>query len=132
MELPVTSVASTLEPQICLAEEGLGLACLPLFAVRRQLERGTLASVLDEYTADVGAFHILYSASRPLCRAGADLERRATCAFAPSPGGVSHLPQSSASEIAVQRQRESGVKCTTIAMSVFRRTMSGAGALWIL
>lgn len=64
MELPVTSVASTLEPQIYLAEEGFGLACLPLFAVRRQLERGTLVSVLDEYIADVGAFHILWPASR--------------------------------------------------------------------
>lgn len=64
IELPVTSVASTLEPQIYLAEEGFGLACLPLFAVRRQLERGTLVSVLDAYIADVGAFHILWPASR--------------------------------------------------------------------
>lgn len=64
IELPVTSVASTLEPQICLAEEGFGLACLPLFAVRRQLARGTLVSVLDEYIADVGAFRILWPASR--------------------------------------------------------------------
>ncbi|MCB4768599.1 LysR family transcriptional regulator [Ancylobacter sp. Lp-2] len=64
IDLPVTSVASTLEPQIFLAEEGFGLACLPLFAVRRQLERGTLVSVLDAYIADVGAFHILWPASR--------------------------------------------------------------------
>ncbi|QIB36046.1 LysR family transcriptional regulator [Ancylobacter pratisalsi] len=64
IELPVSSVASTLEPQLCLAEEGFGLACLPLFTVRRQLERGTLVSVLDAYIADVGAFHILWPASR--------------------------------------------------------------------
>lgn len=64
IDLPVTSVASTLEPQICLAEEGFGLACLPFFAVRRQLAKGTLTSVLDDHIADVGAFHILWPASR--------------------------------------------------------------------
>lgn len=64
IDLPVTSVASTLEPQICLAEEGFGLACLPLFAVRRQLANGTLVSVLDKHIADVGAFRILWPASR--------------------------------------------------------------------
>jgi DNA-binding transcriptional LysR family regulator len=64
MALPVTLVASTLEPQICLAEEGFGLVCLPQFAVRTQLSRGTLVSVLDDYIRDVGAFHILWPASR--------------------------------------------------------------------
>lgn len=64
LELPLTAVASTLEPQICLAEEGFGLACLPLFAVRRQLARGTLVSVLEDHVRDVGAFHILWPASR--------------------------------------------------------------------
>ncbi|TWF47394.1 LysR family transcriptional regulator [Neorhizobium alkalisoli] len=62
--LPVASVASTLEPQIYLAEEGFGLACLPQFAIWQQLRRGTLVSVLDDYLKDVGAFHILWPASR--------------------------------------------------------------------
>ncbi|TCQ02187.1 DNA-binding transcriptional LysR family regulator [Rhizobium sp. PP-F2F-G36] len=62
--LPVTSVASTLEPQICLAEEGFGLACLPQFAIREQLRHGTLVSVLEDYMQEVGAFHILWPASR--------------------------------------------------------------------
>lgn len=62
--LPVTSVASTLEPQICLAEEGFGLACLPQFAIREQLRQGTLVSVLEDYMQEVGAFHILWPASR--------------------------------------------------------------------
>ncbi|WP_035200497.1 LysR family transcriptional regulator [Agrobacterium tumefaciens] len=62
--LPVTSVASTLEPQICLAEEGFGLACLPQFAIREQLRRGTLVSVLEDYMQEVGAFHILWPANR--------------------------------------------------------------------
>jgi DNA-binding transcriptional LysR family regulator len=64
LALPVTSVASTLEPQICLAEEGFGLACLPQFAVRAQLRRGSLVSVLDDHLREVGAFHILWPASR--------------------------------------------------------------------
>lgn len=62
--LPVTSVASTLEPQICLAEEGFGLACLPQFAIHAQLRRGSLVSVLEDHLRDVGAFHILWPASR--------------------------------------------------------------------
>jgi DNA-binding transcriptional LysR family regulator len=64
IELPVTSVASTLEPQICMAEEGFGLACLPLFAVRHQLAGGALVSVLEDYVGDVGAFLILWPASQ--------------------------------------------------------------------
>jgi DNA-binding transcriptional LysR family regulator len=62
--LPVTSVASTIEPQICLAEEGFGLACLPQFAISDQLRRGTLVSVLEDHLQEVGAFHILWPASR--------------------------------------------------------------------
>ncbi|WP_082482570.1 LysR substrate-binding domain-containing protein [Methylobacterium sp. Leaf123] len=62
--LPVTATASTLEPQICMAEAGFGLACLPRFAVRRQLEHGTLTSVLDGHLRVASAFHILWPASR--------------------------------------------------------------------
>ncbi|MCW0232101.1 MAG: LysR substrate-binding domain-containing protein [Ferrovibrio sp.] len=97
MELPLTSVASTLEPQICLAEEGFGFACLPLLAVRRQLELGTLVSVLDAYIADVGAFHILWPASRHTSpKIAAFVAFMAKTLFAdppPSPGAVNHLPR---------------------------------------
>ncbi|ACA21068.1 transcriptional regulator, LysR family [Methylobacterium sp. 4-46] len=64
LALPVTAVASTLEPQLCLAEEGFGLACLPLFAVQRFLRRGALVAVLRDHLREVGAFHILWPASR--------------------------------------------------------------------
>lgn len=64
LPLPVTCVASTLEPQICLAEEGFGLVCLPHFTVRAQLRRGTLVGVLEDHLRDVGAIHILWPASR--------------------------------------------------------------------
>jgi DNA-binding transcriptional LysR family regulator len=64
LDLPVASVASTLEPQICLAESGFGLVCVPAFAVQRQLRCGTLVSVLEPNLRAVGAFHILWPASR--------------------------------------------------------------------
>src|SRR5690606_22503753 len=44
--LPVTMAASTLEPLTYLAEQVQGLTCVPLFAVRRQIEAGTLVAVL--------------------------------------------------------------------------------------
>ncbi|KQQ11647.1 Transcriptional regulator, LysR family [Methylorubrum extorquens] len=64
LALPVACVTSTLEPQLCMAEEGFGLACLPHFAVRGPLRRGALVSVLEDHLRDVGAFHILWPASR--------------------------------------------------------------------
>jgi DNA-binding transcriptional LysR family regulator len=64
LELPVTMAANALEPLICLAEGDFGLACLPLFAVRRQLARGILVSVLEDQIRDFGAFHILWPSSR--------------------------------------------------------------------
>ena len=49
IELPKPYVASTLEPLIALAEGGLGLCCVPLFTVQRQLENGNLVAVLDRF-----------------------------------------------------------------------------------
>lgn len=64
IDLPIAVVSSTLEPQICMAEEGFGIACLPAFAVRVQLARGTLTSVLQHHIRDVGSFRMLWPASR--------------------------------------------------------------------
>jgi DNA-binding transcriptional LysR family regulator len=47
-----------------VAETDFGLACLPVFAIRRQLESGILVSVLEDQMRDCGAFHILWPASR--------------------------------------------------------------------
>ncbi|MFP5512299.1 MAG: LysR family transcriptional regulator [Alphaproteobacteria bacterium] len=66
LDLPVTTVASTLEPLIYLAEQGMGIACLPLFTVYRQLEQGTLVSLLDSHLRDVGTFRVLWPSSRQL------------------------------------------------------------------
>src|SRR4029077_15643685 len=49
-ELPRTALASTLEPIIFMAEQGMGIAYLPDFAIGRQLREGVLVTVLDDYS----------------------------------------------------------------------------------
>lgn len=65
-DLPTTAVANTIEPLITMAEQGLGIACLPDFAIRSQLNDGTLVTVLDDYTHHAGAFRLLWPSSRYL------------------------------------------------------------------
>lgn len=65
-ELPTTAVANTIEPLIYMAEQGLGITCLPDFAIRRQLAEGTLVSVLDSHTQHSGTFRMLWPSSRYL------------------------------------------------------------------
>lgn len=62
--LPSTAVANTIEPLIALAEQGLGIACLPDFAIRRQVEDGRLAVVLEDHTEHEGVFRLLWPSSR--------------------------------------------------------------------
>ncbi len=66
LEVPVSSMASTLEPLVSMAEQGLGLACLPLFTVHAQIAGGKLVPVLGDYIEDVGEFSILWPSSRHL------------------------------------------------------------------
>jgi DNA-binding transcriptional LysR family regulator len=61
---PSVAIVNTIEPLICLAEQGLGIACLPDFAIRRQLESGRLRPVLDEYIEHSGLFHMLWPSGR--------------------------------------------------------------------
>jgi DNA-binding transcriptional LysR family regulator len=65
-ELPRTAVASTLEPLIYMAEQGLGIAYVPDFAIARQLREGLLVTVLDHYTDRSGPLRILWPSSRHL------------------------------------------------------------------
>jgi len=65
-ELPRTAVASTLEPIIFMAEQGMGIAYLPDFAIGRQLREGVLVTVLDDYTDRSGPLRILWPSSRHL------------------------------------------------------------------
>lgn len=64
LDLPLSSMASTLEPLISMAEAGLGIACLPLFTVRQKIAEGTLVSILADYVEDAGEFRILWPSSR--------------------------------------------------------------------
>src|ERR1700740_2862662 len=65
-ELPRTAVASTLEPLIYMAEQGMGIAYLPDFAIGRQLREGLLVTVLDDYSDRSGPLRILWPSSRHL------------------------------------------------------------------
>jgi DNA-binding transcriptional LysR family regulator len=65
-ELPKTAVASTLEPLIYMAEQGLGIAYLPDFAIAHQLRERLLVTVLDDYTDLSGPLRVLWPSSRHL------------------------------------------------------------------
>lgn len=64
INLPKTAVANTIEPLIYMTEQGLGIACLPDFAIRRQLGDGTLVTVLTECTSHSGTFRMLWPSGR--------------------------------------------------------------------
>jgi len=65
-ERPASMVTNTLDPQVCFAEQGLGIAYLPEIAVRRQLEQGSLVTVLDDYDRENMVFHVLWPSGRHL------------------------------------------------------------------
>ena len=62
--LPITTIVSALEPLVLLAELGVGIACVPDFAVRRQLSDGTLVRVLEDSIAQTEAFQATWPSSR--------------------------------------------------------------------
>ena len=47
-----------------LAELGIGLACVPNFAVRRQVAEGSLVKILDDYIEHIGAFSAVWPSSQ--------------------------------------------------------------------
>lgn len=63
---PSAALANTIEPLIHMTEQHLGIACLPDFAIRRQLKQGTLATVLTPYVQHAGAFRMLWPGNRYL------------------------------------------------------------------
>ncbi|MCJ2095408.1 LysR family transcriptional regulator [Methylobacterium sp. J-072] len=66
IDLRTAATSNTIEPLVCLAERGLGIACLPDFAVRAQIADGTLMSVMDDVVHRCGTFRILWPSSRQL------------------------------------------------------------------
>ncbi|BCH22281.1 LysR family transcriptional regulator [Mesorhizobium sp. L-8-3] len=73
IEFPVAATVSTIEARAYLAEEGFGIACLPAYAVTRQIAAGRLVSLLEGSVRDCGALRVLWPASRsPRIRAFVD------------------------------------------------------------
>lgn len=67
--LQPAAAANTIEPLLLMAEQGLGIACLPDVLVTDQLANGRLRTVLDDHVAHVGVMRLLWPASRyPLPR----------------------------------------------------------------
>jgi DNA-binding transcriptional LysR family regulator len=64
IDLPRTVVASTIEPLVQMAEQGMGVACLPDYAVHEQLRRGRLVSALEAHVNHRGVFRALWPQSR--------------------------------------------------------------------
>ena len=67
-ERPASMVTNTLDPQVCFAEQGLGIAYLPEIAVRRQLEQGSPVTVLDEYDRENMVFMSSGRRPPPVCQ----------------------------------------------------------------
>lgn len=68
VDLPLSpaTVANALEPQLAFARQGVGLACLPDFTVRNDLDSGKLVAVLDRYLTGRTTFRVLWPSSRHL------------------------------------------------------------------
>lgn len=62
--LPASMVCNNIETRVCFAMRGLGIAWLPDFAIREQLEAGTLCEVLADASNHTGVAHLLWPASK--------------------------------------------------------------------
>jgi DNA-binding transcriptional LysR family regulator len=66
LDPPATVVANAIEPLIDLAEGGVGLACVPIFWVRRHIAAGVLVPVLGAFRRDAGTLRMLWPPDRQL------------------------------------------------------------------
>lgn len=66
LDLPVTTIAGSVEARIYLAEQGFGIACLPNYATKRWIAEGRLVSILGDFVHPVGVMQLLWPASRHL------------------------------------------------------------------
>ncbi|WP_265918940.1 LysR family transcriptional regulator [Cupriavidus nantongensis] len=62
--LPTSMICNNIETRLCFALRGLGIACLPDFAIQQQLADGSLCQVLAGHVGPAKAFHVLWPASR--------------------------------------------------------------------
>ena len=61
--LPVTASSSAIEPLVALAEQGVGLVCVPDFAIRKQINEGSLVTVLDRFVEHEACLRAVWPAS---------------------------------------------------------------------
>jgi len=64
--LPTTATASTIDALISLAEQGVGIACVPDFSIRQQIAQRSLVSVLGEHIEHTDALRVVWPSSRYL------------------------------------------------------------------
>ncbi|AMY71110.1 LysR family transcriptional regulator [Frigidibacter mobilis] len=64
--LPERMSATAVDPLIALATEGLGIACLPPFAIRDEIAEGHLVPLLEDWVTETDQFNILWPASRQI------------------------------------------------------------------
>lgn len=64
LDLPMTAAVNTIEPLIALAERGMGIACLPDFAIIAPLATGRLVPVLPDFVRHTGPFRLLWPTGR--------------------------------------------------------------------
>lgn len=64
--LQASMVVNTLEPQICFAEQDIGIACIPDIAIREHLRTGRLLPILEDYNQGLTTFSVLWPSSRNL------------------------------------------------------------------
>lgn len=64
LNLPTSMICNNIETRVSFALQGLGIACLPDFAIREALADGRLRTVLDDYVDRSGTFRVLWPASR--------------------------------------------------------------------
>ncbi|KJK13044.1 LysR family transcriptional regulator [Burkholderiaceae bacterium 16] len=62
--LPTSMICNNIETRVSFALQGLGIACLPDFAIRDALADGGLLPVLGDYVERSGTFRVLWPASR--------------------------------------------------------------------
>lgn len=63
---PASMITNTLDPQVCFAEQGLGIAYVPEIAISRQLAQGTLVSILEDHHTARMEFRLVWPSSRQL------------------------------------------------------------------
>lgn len=64
IQLPITMICNNIETRVCFAQQGLGIAYLPDFSIRKALTNGQLQPLLTDYTTRTVPLNVLWPASK--------------------------------------------------------------------